>query len=747
MKKKLLILILIGFTKSYTQNTISGIVTDLNNKALIGVEIYSTSIHKGTTSDENGSYVIINIPNEKITIQFSSLGYKTILKELVLNNQDIILNIQLEESVFKMDDIIVSTPFRKIQSENIMKVERLSAKKLQQTGAATLSEGITSIPGVSQASTGTSTGKPVIRGLSGNRVVTYTQGLRLENQQFGADHGLGISDSGIESIEVIKGPASLLYGSDALGGVIYIEPEKFAKKNETKFNLNQRLFSNSLGSSTSIGIKTSLEKWQFLARGGYKLHADYKTPQDERVTNTRFNEKDFNLGIGLHINKITSNLRYNYNNSNIGLTEGIEEQTTSTKPKEPFQSIKNHLITIRNHVHFDNSTLDFDLGFINNQRQEFEDHHEELGDIHEEEGAALDNILNTFSINSKYHIKKFKKLDLLFGLQGMFQTNKNYGEELLIPDAQVSDFGFFTTTNYKFDSKNSLQAGIRFDNRIINTKTHVIEHEFDQHILNGIDKSFNSLTASLGYKTKVLNSIVTRINLANGFRSPNLAELTSNGIHHGTNRFEKGNNKLINEKNFQIDVALEYEANHFEVVANVFYNTISDYIFLSPTGMIEDGAPLYTYLQDDASLYGGEFGVHLHPHPFDWLHLESTFETVIGKQENNNYLPAIPANILKNSIRGEFNINDKLKNSYAFISFHNSFKQNKVSPLESKTANYNLFNLGFGTDLIINKYKFTTSVITTNLLNTKYIDHLSRLKNDNILNSGRNIVFSLQFNL
>ncbi len=146
-----------------------------------------------------------------------------------------------------MDEVILSAPFDKLQSENVMKIESKSMETLKKAGAPTLMQGISNIPGVAEITTGTGIGKPVIRGLSGNRVLVYTQGVRLENQQFGNEHGLGMNDSGIESVEVIKGPASLLYGSDALGGVLYLNPEKFAYQGETKVDVSQSFFSNTLG--------------------------------------------------------------------------------------------------------------------------------------------------------------------------------------------------------------------------------------------------------------------------------------------------------------------------------------------------------------------------------------------------------------------------------------------------------------------------------------------------------------------
>ncbi len=758
MKTFIKLLFFIAIYSANAQNSISGKITDLENNPLYQVEVQTPELHKGTISLEDGTYILKNIPNGKIKITFSYLGFKTVSKIININS-DTTLNIKMQESPFKMDEIIVSTPFNKLQSENVMKVERLSIKSIQKLGTTTLSEGITNIAGVSQISTGASIGKPVIRGLSGNRVLVYTQGIRLENQQFGSEHGLGINDAGINSIEVIKGPASLLYGSDALGGVLYINPEKFALQNTNNVNFSQRFFSNTLGTNSSLAYKTSNENWKFLARGTFASHSDYKTPNNQRVTNTRFSEKDFKTGVGFSKNNFSSELRYNYNKSKLGLPEeGITEQSKSKTLLEPYQEIDNHILSSHNHFFFGNSKLDIDLGYTFNDRQEFEEHeeHDDHGkttqlraeeDHHEgHEEAALRMKLKTFTYNVKYHFPKIGNFEILSGVQGLHQTNKNFGEEILIPNARVNDFGIFTTANYTWN-KNTIQAGIRFDNRNINTERHEITHENDTHIFEVVDKSYNSFTTSLGLKTAITNNLTSRINFSTGFRAPNLAELASNGVHHGTNRFEKGNSNLINEKNTQIDVSLEYKSEHFEIFTNGFYNHLNDYIYITPTNQIEDGEAVFTYIQENAKLYGGEFGFHLHPHPLDWLHLESTFETVVGKQNNGNYLPLIPANTWRNTFRTEFTVNNWLQQGYSSLTLESVSTQDNVSTFETPSANYNLLNFGLGGEIILRNIKFTTNFSINNLLNKKYIHHLSRLKSDQILNQGRNIVLGVNFNL
>lgn len=738
--KKIIIALIIGFSAVLqAQNTISGIVTDAKNQPLIGVSIYAPELHKGTSTDENGKYSLSNLPTGKVKLTFTHISFAT--KNINLNLQQQVTNqdLILDETEFQIDEVIVSTAFNKIQSQNVMKVEHSTIKELQQKGTATLIEGLATIPGVSQVSTGTSIGKPVIRGLSGNRVLVYSQGVRIENQQFGDEHGLGLNDAGVESVEVIKGPASLLYGSDALGGVLYFNPEKFANINTFKGDFSQRLFSNSLGSNTSLGLKTSGKNWKFLARGTYNTHSDYKIADGDRVTNTRYNETDFKTGIGYSNSKFSSVLRYNFNDLDLGIPEnGIAEQTTNKKTEYPKQGIFNHLLSLNNVFFFEKSKLEVDLGYIANDRSEFED----------SEIAVLHMKLKTFNYDAKYHLPKLGNFESIFGIQGMSQTNANSGEEFLIPDATTNDFGFFGTGNYEWKT-NVIQAGLRFDNRKILTVAQGISGSAGSFI--AIDKSYDSFNASLGYKTNLDTDLSLRLNVASGFRAPNLAELTSNGVHEGTNRYEIGNSNLKTEQNVQTDLNLEYKSSHFEFFVNGFYNHINNYIYTSPTGAVIDNNDVFEYIQNDAKLYGGEIGLHFHPHPLDWLHYETSFETVTGKKQSRSlgreYLPLIPANNWNNTIRTEFKIKSWLEEGFATLNVSTTFNQNNVSGFETKSNDYTLLNLGFGGKIKFGKTVFNINLNANNLLDKEYTAHLSRLKTDGIPNIGRNIVLGLNFNI
>ncbi len=722
------------FAMSYfvcsSQNSLKGTIKDNgDNTPLEQVEVYFPQLEKGAVTQEDGTYNLDNLPLGTYKIVASYLGYKTFSRSIEIKSGVNTLDITLESSAIEMQEIIVSTPFHKLQSENVMKVEQASMAEVKKAGALTLAEGITNIPGVQSVSTGVSIGKPVIRGLSSNRVLVYAQGIRLENQQWGGEHGLGVSDAGIESVEVIKGPATLLYGSDAMGGVIYLNPEKFALPKTTDGDINFNYFSNTQGLGTNAGVKTSGEKFKFMARGSVASHIDYKTGGDQRVTNSRFREYDFKTGVGYQGTTYKTELRYNYNNLKLGIPETIGLQSTERTPELPFQTIDNHMLSSKTNVFFENSSLEAIFGYIFNVRKEFGDQ----VDI-----AGLNMHLGTLSYNLQYDLPKMGNIETIFGLQGMNERNMNFGDEVLIPDAITNDIGLLGTSHIHFANQSDLQLGLRYDHRgIAGEESGVIGQE---SYIAALDKNFSSFNASAGYKIDFVKNLVTRLNLATGFRAPNLAELTSNGVHEGTNRYEIGNAALKNEKNLQTDLALEYHNQHIEIYINGFYNTINDYIYIEPNGQFINGNAVFLYTQRDARLYGGEAGFHLHPHPLDWLHLESTFENVTGKLTSGDYLPLIPANSWTNTLRIEFDKNKLwLDKGYTFVTLKSVFSQNNVNVFETPSEGYSLLNIGLGGTVHILDQLVDVRISGNNILNKTYIDHLSRLKIDGIPNIGRNI--------
>lgn len=736
MKKYIFLIILMGFTSlGFAQNAISGTIKNQNNEPITNVEISILDGVIQSTSNEKGEFQITNLPIGKLTLIFKKAKFEIKSQQISIGNQDQIkLDIVLEKEDHHIDEILISSVFNTTQNENVVKIDHINLKQIQNMGALNLSDALATNPGVNVVSTGISIGKPVIRGLSGNRVLTYAQGIRLENQQFGEEHGLGINTNGQESVEIIKGPASLLYGSDAMGGVLYFNPEKYAVTNKTEFSVNQVVNSNTQGINSSVTFKNSVDKFKFLVQNNYSSHADYKLPNGESVVNTRFIEKDFKLGTSYVTSRYVADLRYNYNDLNLGLPEDDLENSTFRTPLFPSQKIENHLLSFNQKLYFKNSKLEATAGYVFNDRKELESQDE----------TALFMKLKTFNYNVRYYLPDFGKFETIIGFQGMNQENRNFGEERLIPNAKITDIGFFGTSQYAFQ-KNLLQFGVRYDFRKVNIE------EFGEIGAEGafqkLDKNFKSINASLGLKTDVTDKITSRINFASGFRAPNLSELSSNGVHEGSNRYEIGNSSLKNEQNFQVDLNVDYNAEHFDFFANGFYNHINNYIFIAPNGTMIDDNFVYGYLQNDAVLYGGETGIHMHLHEIDWLHMSSSYEMVIGQLNTNSNLPLLPANQWKNNFRANFDISKNIKNSFVFFQANYTFNQNRIGNFETKTNDYLLLSSGIGTDIQLKKATFNLFLTATNLLNKQFVAHLSRLKTDGIINMGRNIVLGVNFNL
>ena len=726
MKNILLLIILISsISLSFGQYSLSGVVKDAKTKEpLAGVSVYIPATKQGTVTNLDGKFQFEKITKPDIEIVFSYQGYQELRQKIHFDSPEKTVEILMKEAVFEIDQVIVSTGFNKLQKDNVMKVSHQSLANLAQKGMQNIMEGIAQVPGVSNLSTGTGIVKPVIRGLSGNRVLVYNQGVRLENYQFGEEHGMGIDAAGISGVEVIKGPASLLYGSDALGGVIYLIPEKFASKNQTVYNLNTTYFSNTSGFHIGPGIKTSTDKWQFLARGSWKKNGDYQIPSGERVLNTTNKDTDLKLGVGYHQTGYKTDLRYNYNHTLNGLATGIGLENTNYDFTGKYQDLTTHNISWKNDIRWHKSHIKTNFGFSKVRRA-----------LVVNQQPFIDMTLNTFNGDIKWYAPKKQDWEWIAGTQFMWQTNSNAGQHFLLPNARIANIGIFTNINHSFGNS-IVQGGIRYDFR--NTHTETIDAGRP-----GFDKHAGSFSGALGYKQDLGEKMALRLNLASGFRAPNLAELTSNGEHEG--RIEIGNPDLKNEQNIQADINWEYTSTHIEFFVNGFYNHINHYIYLQPVFYTANMLPVYIYQQDNAYLYGGEAGLHFHPHPWDWLHVKSSFETVTGKKQDGKYLPLIPADQWKNEIRVANKTPHKIwQKYYWFAELNRTFKA-RNNPYETVYPAYTLVNTGIGAKLQYQKMTAVLNLSVHNLFNQTYISNLSVLREDHIPNQGRNLI--VRFNL
>ena len=347
-------------------STSSAPVADAN---IIVVEMQS-----GTTTDSNGEFSLTGIVKGMVHLQVSVIGYETSVQLVNTRLKNRII-IKLRKSHMELSEVVVSTSNLYLQKENIARVEN---RKLSEIfpGESNLTMALATIPGVDNYSTGTGIGKPVIRGLSGNRIIVYSQNVRVENQQWGDEHGLGVNGTGVENVEVIKGPSSLLYGPDAIGGVIYFTDDKYAKFNSVEGHASTSFQSNTLGSYNDAGVKVNKSGVKFNVFGGYNSNADYELPDEGRATNTRFNEMFAKGSVGLTSSKWIGNIRYSFLRNDIGITEELSREEINDKSRDmriPYQRVDNHLATMQNIFFFNDMNLDATIGFSQNNRKEFEE--------------------------------------------------------------------------------------------------------------------------------------------------------------------------------------------------------------------------------------------------------------------------------------------------------------------------------------------------------------------------------------
>lgn len=737
--KKVFILLALAFLciSANAQNKIKGKITDQDNKPLAGATIYLSEINKGTITDKDGFYEVNNLPNGKFRIQFSFVGYINTIETAVLTGESYEVNVALHQSAIEVDELVVTGGYNSTQHENAVKIDAIKINSITSKATPNFTEQLTKIAGVDMISKGSGVSKPVIRGLSMNDILVLNNGVRFENYQYSSHHPLGIDEFGIEDVEVIKGPASLLYGSDAIGGVINFIKEKPAPIGSIIVDYNMQLFSNSLGMTNNIGIKGASKHFFGGVRFGQKTNADYLQGGGNFVPNSRFNEMSLKANAGF-TNKIgTFNLFYDYGNQKLGLVEdeAIDEIKNRGRNNDIwYQELNTHLISSQNKLYLSNYKVDINGAYQNTELIHFGD-----ANVYE-----IQMQLETFTYETKIHLPSKTSNEYIIGFQDLNQINTNLNDRKtkLLPNANTNNYSAFGLLQFTFFNKIKFQTGVRYDIKSISTKAIGTPTDLATY-RPAINKDYGSFSGSIGATYNMTDALLFRANIASAYRTPNLAELTSNGVHELI--YEIGDKNLIPENSYETDLSIHLHKDNFSFEIAGFYNNINNYIFISPTGITAPtGESIYKYKQAKSYLYGGEVDLHIHPKSLEWLHLETSFASVIGKQKNGNYLPFVPAHKLSFEVRAEKEKLSFLHNAFISANSSTAFDQNNAAPDETKTSGYTLIDLSIGASLKVQNQLISITLGANNILDTKYIDHLSTLKEVNLNNPGRNISMTIK---
>ena len=578
----------VGMLVADKMNELRGKVIDgVTGEPLVGVSLYIPELSKGTMTDVNGNFRLSALPERRLTLQFSYLGYSTEIRQVNPGDEGVDLVVEMKESALLFDEVVVSAAYVMSKESSPIVIEKIGKDDLLRTPAPSLMSALTSVPGVNEISLGPGISKPVIRGLSFSRVLSLYQGARFENQQWGADHGLGMNETGIASVELIKGPASIIYGSGAMAGVVNLIEESDAAAGQITGDVNARGYSNSLGWRGEAGIRGATEGgFTWSLRGAMENHADYMDGNGNAVGNTRFNTENIKAGIGYQKAWGNTKLRYTYLRQELGiLDESNPEALVTTRNDRslqlPFQDVADHFINSETNIYLDQDRIKATFGYHINYRKEVE------GDL---EGVDLGLEQRNFMYDMKYFKSLSQEFEAIVGVQGFYLTNTNYtnANELLVPDASKADNSVYALINYN-KAAWVVQGGLRYDIRKVTADASAplfVDYGF---LLPGapdsrmLERTFQGVTASGGATFRPSQTWRFRLNIASGFRAPDLAELFSNGPHPGTNRFEAGNANFEREQNIQTDFGVRFRQDNFSISGEVFYNQVNNYIFFSPT--------------------------------------------------------------------------------------------------------------------------------------------------------------------
>jgi len=745
----------------FGQNVLSGHVTDKETgEALPGATLFLPDLKTGTSTDKDGFYKLHNLPKSSLVIQVGYMGYKAEVLTLDLSKIQT-RDFQLNSSAIEAKEVVVTG--NALSSDNdrsSYSITPINKEKLLTLPSTNLINSISTIPGVSEITTGGEISKPVIRGLGYNRIVTLNEGVRQEGNQWGDEHGIEIDQFSADRIEVLKGPASLFYGSDAMGGVINILEQTPAKPGSvdgewiSRFSTNDRLFSN------SAMAEGNQNGWIWRGRATYKTAASYHTPT-EWVYNSVFDEKNFSLMAGLVKRWGYSHLHFSSFNAKIGMIDGTRDSITnqfidyqgnivseknarSRSIDVPFQIVNHNKISSITNLLFNDNQIRFSVGYQRNNRKEF-------GETPDTPGLFFQ--LDSWTYDLRYTRLLGKSLEVVGGVSGMTQINRNRGREYLIPDYDLQDWGGFMYAKKTWE-KFTFNLGFRYDYRHVKVYSLYLDTlgypaPSGDTLFRAFSTNFSAFTGSAGMTFRLSKALNFKFNIGRGFRAPNISELSANGLHEGTFRYEIGNPDLNPETSLQIDGEISWDNKYLKMAFNGFYNIINDFIYyrnINGEKKEVNGIwyPVYRYTQGNSLLKGFEFELDIHP--VEALHFDNSLDYVWGGNLATGLpLPYIPALHLTDQVKWTFKMqkSSALINPYIQLELETHFTQYRIDVFETVTPGYVLLNFIAGTSLKVQNQIWTLYISGTNLLDTKYFDHLSRLKDVEIYNMGRRITFGL----
>ena len=775
----------------FGQNSISGKIISTENLPVVGSHIHIGS--KSVSSNLDGEYTIKKLPFGLLKINISCIGFQSIDSTIVVSG-NMQINFVLKQKTNQLDVVVLKNKAN-TYNESIVE-QKIKTETIEKYSNQSLGEALKEVTGVTLLKTGTNIMKPIINGLHSSRVPIITNNIRLEDQQWGAEHAPNFDINAASKITVIKGASGLQYSGDAVGGLVIIEQNKVKK--DTLFGKTLvSLASNGRGGTISSSLnKGNAKGWSWNAMATYKYLGD-KTAPNYVLSNTGNREINFTGDLAFNGKKYDFSAFYSLYNAKMGILSAshtgnvtdLYNSITNQIPsivedfgytiKNPKQQVQHHIAKFNYNLYFnETSSLSIQYAFQFNKRLEFD---VRRGDLNNK--AALDLQLQTHTINIDYK-KEYHDWQLKSGIVGAFQNNfanPATGIRPLIPNYDKLEAGMYGVASHSFSETLTFETGIRYDFSIIQATKYYLKSRWEERNYNpqfndfilGEDGNqwltkpefmFHNLSASIGIHKEFQKKCDLYFNLSLASRNPNPSEFFSDGLHHSTGIIELGDLKLDKEKSFKIATTFQKKWNVFSASFNPYINFINNYMFLTPVGFettIRGAFPVWEYQQTSALITGFDFETQWKI-THNWQHQFSLAYVNGSDRSNNEALIDMPPLNINNKI--QFFIKEwhhlLLELKSEIVAKQNRFPDNNfttniivdnelkpvVVDISSSPKAYQLLHFYSEVKIkTISKINTTVAFSVQNIFNTNYRDYLNRQRffADEM---GRNFQLQLKIN-
>jgi iron complex outermembrane receptor protein len=771
-----IIIILLFSNVLQAQFNLKGVVKSQN--FLIENGVVSVGKQSVITS-KNGVFLIENIKAGTYTLIVQHIGFEVYEQSIIIAKNETI-SINLKEKIGKLQEVTLKDAAQRIDKIMVNKTY------ISNNNQGSLMKSLENLPGINAIGVGVQASKPVVRGMSFTRVAVLENGIKHEGQQWGADHGLEIESNQAESVELLKGVDAMLYGSDAVGGVLKINSNK--KPNQLGFSYNFETIGKTLNNSINVALNFNFasENWFIKAKTSFTDFGDYSIPTDQiiyltqivpiensNLKNTAGREQNYALQMGYQKNNFSSNWScslYHFKMGFFPAAHGVPSVSKAIDDGDsrnidfPRQEVTHFKILGNNSWKLNENNLEILTSFQRNVRKEMSYFHSHYASqsiplINPELELFFD--LKTFDIQSVFQKKSNENIWNL-GISLQAQDNAIDGYQFLLPNYQRQVSSVFSSYQKQWNTKWQTKIGIRLDYGNYDIKRY-FDQNFYTHLKNqgtlesisidlatkskGLDKNYTAFNYGLSTIYQITDYQKITYNFGSVFRFPTVMELSANGIHHGSFRHEKGNENLDIEKGFSSELSYYFKKNSHEIITNIYMFYFNNYLFLKPSGyfsVLPHAGQTYQYTQSKAILGGVELQWKK-----SWQNWQSNLvlEYLQNKELTQDYgfgLPFSPAPNGFCEIGYQMKDYKLFKNTKLQISAKHSLEQKNIAQNEDFSKSWTILNLGISSEIKFFKATIYSSLNMYNILNSKYFNHTSFYRPLEIPEQGRNIVLKLR---